>query len=235
MSFSGNFLKFFKNIHHVGWHVHASLACTRVTLIAACCVAIGALSWAGSAQDSLDAWLGELTEKTPASAPASGVVENPPAIHAAAPEFAALPGAIEMSDGSVITGRIATTGDGLLNVWVEAEKRWRIVPPAAVLGMSANIFKEEMFQQWRWKGMGEPEKVYTGKAYPIRELTWTLVLADSTTITGVIKGQPIYVYPADGGDFQTLILPDRQKGNIGQKLTDLLYPKTIIFSKQAIK
>ncbi|HPS52682.1 MAG TPA: hypothetical protein PLK08_03930, partial [Phycisphaerae bacterium] len=70
--------------------------------------------------------------------------------------------------------------------------------------------------------------------YPLRQLQWTLVLADGRTMCGVIKGQPLYVYPVNGGDFQTVILADRQKGNIGQKLKELIYPKTIIFSRSAI-
>jgi hypothetical protein len=201
---------------------------------AAACAALAIFSWAGSTQDSIDQWLKESAPATaPADKTASAEQDNPPAVTSAVPDFA-LPGAIEMSDGSVLAGHVATTGDGPLNVWVESERRWRIVPPAAVLGMSAKIVKEEMFAQWRLKGVGEPEKVFTGKAYPLRQLEWTLVLADGSTMTGVIKGQPLYVYPATGGDFKTVILPDRQKGNIGQKLTDLVYPKTIIFSRKAI-
>jgi len=197
------------------------------------CVLLVTLSLAGSTQDSLDQWL---SESSTATAPAdnSAAPDNPPAVSSAAPDFA-LPGVVEMSDGSVLAGHIATVGDGPLNVWVADEKRWRLVPPAAVLGMSAKIVKEEMFQQWRWQGMGQPEKVFTGKAYPLRQLEWTLILADGSTMTGTIKGQPLYVYPVSGGNFKTVIIPDRQKGRTGQKLTDLVYPKTIIFSRKAIK
>lgn len=143
----------------------------------------------------------------------------------------ALPGVIEFSDGCQLAGGIFMTRDKPLTVWVEREKRWLRVPPAAVLSISAVLLQEEMKLRWRWKAMGEPEKVYTGKSYPFRRFQWQLHLADGSSVRGVIKGQPVWIETRDRvlGPF---ILHERAKGKIGQTLKDHVYIRKIVISRK---
>ncbi len=143
----------------------------------------------------------------------------------------ALPGVIEFSDGRQIAGGIFTTRDQALKVWLGEEKTWQPVPPAAVLSISAVVVQEEMKLRWRWKGMGEPEKVYTGESYPFRRFLWKLHLADDSTIQGEIKGQPLWVEtPTETlGPF---ILSERSPGQVGQTLKDHVFIKKIVISRK---
>ncbi len=151
-----------------------------------------------------------------------------------APADWALPGVIELSDGTVIAGMLWTAGDEPLEVYVEAEKRWRRVPLAAALSITAVVVEERMENVWRWKGTGEDEKVYTGEQYPFRRFEWTVTIADGSEITGVIKGQAIRV-AALAGPSNIRILPERTKGEVGQSLDDLIHVQRIIISREAME
>lgn len=150
----------------------------------------------------------------------------------------ALPGVVELSNGRRIAGGVYTTRDRPWKVWVRAEKRWRRIPPAAVLSISANVVQEEMKLRWRWKGMGEPEKVYTGKSYPFRRFLWRFRLADGSEIIGEVKGQPVWIETPDNipeKNFGPFLLQERQKGNDGQSLRDLVYIRKIVISRRSME
>jgi hypothetical protein len=146
----------------------------------------------------------------------------------------ALPGAVELSDGRTIAGWIVTTPDEPWAVWVETEKRWRRIPPAAVLQVTAEVIAERMELQWRWKAMGEPEKVYTGKRYPFRRFEWTFRLADGSEIRGVVKGQPLWL-EVDGKRQGPWLLQERSKGEVGQSLKEHVYLKRAVISRRAME
>lgn len=141
-----------------------------------------------------------------------------------------LPGIVELSDGRVLAGKIHTTPEKPFSVYVKAEKRWRRVPLPAAMSITAVVVEEKMELQWRWKGMGEPEKIYTGKSYPTRRLEWKFRLADDSCITGTVKGQPVWVV-SNGKTHGPFILHERSKGKTGRQLKDLVYIKRIIVSK----
>jgi len=146
----------------------------------------------------------------------------------------ALPGVIELSDGTIIAGMLWTAGDEPLEVYVEAEKRWRRVPLAAALSITAVVVAERMENVWRWRATGDPQKVYTGEQYPFRRFEWTVKLADASEITGTIKGQAIHVV-ALAGPADSRILSERTKGEVGQELDDLVYARRIIISREAME
>ena len=70
----------------------------------------------------------------------------------------ALPGVIELSDGSQLPGGLYTTVEKPWIVWSEATKSWRRVGFLTLLSIEAVVEQERMELTWRWKGMGEPEK-----------------------------------------------------------------------------
>jgi hypothetical protein len=179
--------------------------------------------------DNLDYWL---RQAQPADPNAPGVQDPQKARRE--PAFRrgdALPGAIRLSDGTLLAGGLYTTIARPLAVFVDARKRWRRVPLAAVLSIDAVVTTERMELKWRWKAMGEPEKVYTGEKYPLRKLQWKLRLIDGSTIVGKVKGQPLWIETRDGkkGPF---IFHDRQKGEIGSEMDELVYLRRLVVSRK---
>lgn len=188
----------------------------------------------GAAKSNLDYWLKRGTEE------ASG--DDTPTL-VATPfgnkrEFSrkdALPGVIAFSDGAVIPGGVYTTAGKDWELWVEKYKRWIRIPPAAVLSITAKVVEASMELRWRWKAMGEPEKVYTGEKYPMKRFLWTFRLADGRSLTGAIKGQPVWVEPAKDGPTRQSVLRERMKGDIGGTLEDLVYPEKIVISRKTME
>lgn len=196
-----------------------------------------------SPASNLDYWLDQAEPVEEDAEPEAGPTSRPTTRPAgppddverpgACPGINALPGVVKLSDGRVLAGWVMTTPLTPWLVYVDGEGLWRRVPPAAALGIEAVVVKEQLELRWRWKGMGEPERVYTGKRYPFRRLKWQFNLADGSTITGTVKGQPLWVRCGDEkhGPF---VLHERQKGEDDQALDDLVYVEHVILSRRAM-
>lgn len=143
----------------------------------------------------------------------------------------ALPGVVELSDGNQLPGGLYTTVEKPWIVWSEATKSWRRIDFVVVLSIEAVVEDERMELVWRWKGMGEPEKVYTGKKYPMRRVRWRFRLIDGSVIEGSTKGQPLFVEVA-GKVRGPFILSERTKGKEGQTLEDLVYVRKVVVSRK---
>lgn len=183
-------------------------------------------------ESNLNYWLGQAKPVKPTNAKAKPAPEKKPRDpQASFRRDDALPGVIEFSDSRQLAGGIFSTRDKPINIWREKEKRWQRIPPAAVLSISAVVIQEEMKLRWRWKAMGEPEKVYTGKSYPFRRFQWKLHLADDSIIQGAIKGMPVWI-ETQTETLGPFILHERAKGKIGQALKDHIYIKKIVISRK---
>jgi hypothetical protein len=143
----------------------------------------------------------------------------------------ALPGVIELSDGNQLAGGLYTTLEKPWIVWCEATRSWRRVDFLTLLSIEAVVEEQRMELSWRPKGMGEPEKVYTGKQYPMRRMHWRFKLIDGSVIEGSTKGQPVFVELA-GRVSGPFILGERMKGQDGQTLEDLVYVRKIVVSRK---
>ena len=100
----------------------------------------------------------------------------------------AVPGYVELSDGSIHTGQIYLTRDKRLQVYDEKMKRQREVPLRTVKQIECKVAKEWMEKQWKFKDAASSEKIYTGRAYPAREYVHTITLHDDRTIIGPLSG-----------------------------------------------
>jgi len=136
---------------------------------------------------------------------------------------------------SQLGGGVYTTRGKPWIVWVAAEKRWRLIPPGAVLSIEAVIVEEKMELMWRWKATGEPKKVYTGEKYPFRRFEWKFHLADDSEIQGVIKGQPVWVEFSGDKTYGPFVLPERSKGPAGKSLEELVYVRKIVLSRKMME
>ena len=110
---------------------------------------------------------------------AAGAAE-PPAINpfgkAPSEREDAVPGYVELSDGSIHPGMIYLTRDKRLQIYDEQLQRQREVPLQAVKQIECSVKREWMEREWRFKETTSDEKVYTGRSYPAREYLHTITL-----------------------------------------------------------
>jgi hypothetical protein len=186
--------------------------------------------------DNLEYWLDRATTATaPATATVPAAGRNPLGGGNRFSREDALPGVAILSDGTLIPGRIYTTRDRDLEVWIESEKRWRHIPLILLLGVEAVVTEEAMDKEWRWKEMGSPERYYTGRQRPFRRFLWKLHLIDDTYVTGAIKGQPIWIDTGRRKVKGPYLLHERSVGEYGQALEDLVYLRRMVISRRAMK
>ena len=180
---------------------------------------------------NLDFWLSQATT-SPASRPADKTLDegtDPFSRKNLPPRGDAVPGVVEMSNGKQLPGWLYTTRDKPWVVFDPATDRWRQIPFITVLSIKAVVTEEKYELQWRWKGMGEPEKVFTGRKFPYRRFLWEFRLIDGSVIKGAVKGQPLWV-AHDGKAIGPMVLHERNKGKIDVKLEDLHYVKKLVVS-----
>jgi hypothetical protein len=156
----------------------------------------------------------------------------------------ALPGYLETSDGAVQPGQIYLTRDKRLMIFDEKLQRQREIPLRAVKRIECKVKREWMEKQWRFKEAASSEKVYTGRAYPVREYLHTITLRDDRKITGPLSAI-IYVRPdltpagkpgryPRGPEPQRYLLYKRSKGKLGKDLESLIYVKLICLGEDAL-
>jgi hypothetical protein len=138
-------------------------------------------------------------------------------------------GTLTMSNGKTIKGKIATTAEKPIRVWVEEQKDYTDVPMSMIDKLEADVVWERTEKEWNFKESGSDIKVYSGRTYPARETKYKLTLNDGTVIDGGIVA-PLYVTTADGKT-STFVLYKRDKGETGQTLADRPYVKSVTFVK----
>ncbi|HUT02133.1 MAG TPA: hypothetical protein VM031_06735 [Phycisphaerae bacterium] len=181
---------------------------------------------------NLDYWLNQAKPAEAGKEPAQAEATNPfGKPKAAFSRNDAFPGVLELSNGKQLPGGLYTTREKPWIVWDEPTKSWRRIPFVTLLSITAVVEQERMDLRWRWKGMGEPEKVFTGKKYPFRRLHWKFKLIDGGVVEGSTKGQPVFV-ELRGKNYGPFVLHERMKGKDDQTLAGLVYVKKIIISRK---
>jgi len=154
-------------------------------------------------------------------------------------------GYIELSDGSILFGRIYLTRDQRLKIFDEQLQRQREIPLQVVKQIECDVKREWMEKEWRFKETTSDEKIYTGRSYPVREYIHTITLNDGRTITGPLSAilyvQPQYYDPPPPDGHRSKpkeerwILNKRNKGEIGEDLKSLIYVKRVELGENAVK
>jgi len=166
-----------------------------------------------------------------------GDEKDPPPVNPFRPRSTAredaLPGCVELSDGSIHPGRVYLTRDHKLKVFDEKLKRHREVPLRVVRRIDAVVRKEWNEKEWRFKENANDEKVYTGRTYPSREYDYKITLRDGRVITGPLAAI-VYVEPADG-EACRFLLHKRDKGEPDTTLSMLLYVRSVRLGEAALE
>ena len=158
---------------------------------------------------------------------------EPPAINPFGPTPAerdsqredAVPGCIELSDGSIHPGLIYLTRDKRLKIYDEQLERQREIPLRVVKQIDCAVKKEWMEREWKYKETTSDEKMYTGRSYPAREYLHTITLHDGRTITGPLAEIVYLQQPQDDSQaaakgnaepkVERFLLNKRNKGEAG--------------------
>lgn len=169
-----------------------------------------------------------------ATAPATGPAEDAaPATQPAVLENKgaaddSVPATLTLNNGQSVKGNASTTPDKPIRIWDPSIKDYRDVPIALIKSVTAVVNWERDEPEWTFKESGSDIKIFTGRTYPARETSYVFVLSNDDKITGDVAA-PIYIEA--NGKARTYVLHKRDKGEIGQKLKDLLYVTKIEFGK----
>lgn len=160
----------------------------------------------------------------------------------------AVPGYVEMSDGTIYPGLIYLTRDKRLQLYDAAIERQRQIPLTALKKIECRVKREWMEKEWRFKELASDEKYFTGREYPSREYLHKLTLKDDRTLDGPMDGL-IYVQillPEEKASIgirpereetgtKKLLLHKRQRGDFDEKMTVLTYVKLVEFGDEALE
>jgi hypothetical protein len=203
----------------------------RLRLISAFCILHSAfcisLAAPPTTDSTMDSILG-LSAKTPATQP-DAATQPAAALTNQAADDQSRPGELTLSNGKTIKGKIATTIDKPIRIWVEKEKDYEDVPLDQIDSAEAQVLWERDEKEWNFKETGSDIKVYSGRTYPARQTRYKFTLTDGTVIDGDVVA-PLYV-TTDDGKTKTYVLYKRDKGEIGQTLADRPYIKAVKFEK----
>lgn len=138
-------------------------------------------------------------------------------------------GLVQFSNGEIVEGAISMTAGNPLRI--HTGKELRSLPLDVVREIRFEPEKEAMEQKWRFVEAGRTQKEKWGQPYPVREIKATVLLAHGETVQGHIYTTVLYV---EGEQHVTkVVLRAKDRGEEGQKLSDLVYPVRVFFSDRA--
>ena len=139
-------------------------------------------------------------------------------------------GTVHLSDGTEVSGSIGLTGD-IVTVYNDAQKRQYRVRIAEIGRLDTAVEKQSLEEKWLFKEDGRDVKIYTGEKYPVRYYLTRLTFPDGRRLEGHVIGRTLYVKCE--GQVHRFWLARKDEGKVGEKLDDLTYVKSIVFSDSA--
>jgi len=198
----------------------------------------------------LGLWLLALPALAPNLLQSAG--DEPPAINPFGPvkqdRDDAVPGYLELSDGTVLVGNVYMTRGKRLKMEDRQaggdDVRQREIPLRVVRQIECLVDKEWMEKEWRFKEGASNEKVYTGRTYPARVYSHTVTLKDGRKISGALA-EILFVRPfiatREGPlaenpvpEAERFLLQKRHKGDAGTDLKSLVYVKRVKLGDDAV-
>ena len=135
-------------------------------------------------------------------------------------------GVIVLNGGQTVEGRIWTTLETPLRVWVEETKSYRDLDLGLISKVEVKVISEGMEDDWRWLKEGSDQKIFSGKKYPLVELEYVFTLVNGQRVEGGVVA-PIYVVEEGTGRKRSLALYKKYKGKLDETLKDVAYVKTM--------
>jgi hypothetical protein len=146
----------------------------------------------------------------------------------------AVPGYLELSDGTIRPGQLSLTRDARLKIFDEERKRHREVPLRAIKRIDCTVSGEWVEREWRFKENASDEKSFTGRTYPAREYTHRITFQNGQTIQGTLSGI-VYVQASPDDKPERYLLHKRDKGEPGTDLKSLRYVRSVRLGAEALE
>jgi len=145
----------------------------------------------------------------------------------------AVPGTIHMSDGTRFEGMVYLTSGRRLRLFDAKLQEYVDCSLSQLREMTINVKEAQIEKEWRFKEMGNDEKVYTGKSYARKDFDATLVYRDGTSRKlEIARGMPVYCIQKDGVR-KTVLLQPFLRGEVGSTLDDLVHATRIVLEAKA--
>ncbi len=194
-----------------------------------------ALSLAGMASTSGQSLNSILAHAQVTTAPAGGNFQPNDNVH----PFAATngntslevrTGVVKLSDGRVISGQVWTTLKTPFRVWLADIKQYRDIDMRLIKQIQVRVLSAREIRDWRYQQEGSDIKNYSGKTRPRISFAYRFTLLSGKAITGTLDA-PLYVRSA--GHTSNLIMYKRVEGKLGEKLSAVVYVKSVKFKTTA--
>jgi hypothetical protein len=174
---------------------------------------------------------------------------DPPTIDPFGPKPAvrddAIPGYVELSNGTIRPGQIYLTRDKRLKILDQQLNRQREIPLRAVAQIECRVKRQWTQNEWKFKESANDEKIYTGRRYRVQEYIHTITLHDGRTVTGPLSAL-VYVQSdedtvasstatSEPAKPERYVLHKRQKGKMGRDPRPLVYVERIKLGEEALR
>ncbi|MDD5697679.1 MAG: hypothetical protein PHH77_03595 [Victivallaceae bacterium] len=136
---------------------------------------------------------------------------------------------IEFSDGKVISGKLELMGSRPLIITPSGAKRQQRLRLDDIVFLNQIVREQSLNRPWFYREAGKPEKAYLEGRYPFINFTTEIGLTNGEVMRGDIVST---VFRFTGPGDRKLFLTRQLKGEVGQKLSDLVYPVRIKFANR---
>ena len=153
---------------------------------------------------------------------------------------APLQGTVFLSTGEKLFGRLSLTRGKKLRVYDDDKQEYRDTMLHQLAKLQIIVKRTRIEKEWRFKEEGSPEKVFTDRTYPRLDFIMILTFKDKKKkplTCNIAKSMVLYLRDPDAKkDAQgrrkkpkRLFIQPHLKGEIGQKPSDLVHIKEIVF------
>ena len=136
---------------------------------------------------------------------------------------------IEMSDGKTLSGELAILGSRPLTMIPAGSSYERKILLEDIIAVSQIIEKQEMNRPWKYKEDGKVDKIYFDGTYPFINLGTEVLLTNGQQVRGHIISLP-FRFKGEGP--KKIFLNKQEKGEVGQTMSDIVYPVKITFTER---
>ncbi len=134
---------------------------------------------------------------------------------------------IEMSDGKMLNGELALLGSRPLTMIPTDSSYERKILLEDIISISQVIEKQEMNKPWKYQEDGKVDKIYFEGTYPFMNFTTEVLLTNGQCVRGHIISLP---FRFKGKGPKKIFLNKQEKGEVGQTMSDIVYPVKITFT-----
>ena len=133
-------------------------------------------------------------------------------------------GVVTLSNGRVLSGQVWTTLKTPFRVWLADIKQYRDIDIRLIKTIQVHVLKAREIRDWRYQQEGSDIKNYSGKTLPRLSFAYRFTTLHGKTTTGTVDA-PLFVRV--GGHTSNLILYKRVEGKLGEKLSSVIYVKSV--------